>query len=591
MDKQSVWAKAFSFKEQKQIIARLLPYTRPYRKYFLVALFSALALAIINVLLPRLLQFYMDHYLRHNASLSIILAVSALYFFGVVVKAITQYLQGYLFSLGAEYTLEDIRIALFKKLHRLGLTYFDQTPTGSIVSRVTNDTKTLFDFWTLFLTLAVSFFAVVTAFIAMWSVSWQVSLLTLLFVPVIFITTYIYQRLSSKNYRQIREALSMINTKLNESLLGIGVIQVFKQEERIAKEFADLNQQYAYFRAKMIKINSFLLFPIVTLMYSLAEIVALAYFGLETRVNIFVQAGVIYAFLTYVQNFFNPLTNVMDYLSIFQDGMVAGFRILKIMDDKRLAPKQTVNPQSKITRGEIEFKHVSFAYEEGKPILKDISFKVKANQTVALVGHTGSGKSSIINVLMRFYEYYQGQILIDGQDLRSFSQAELAAKLGLVLQEPFLFYGDIAFNIRMFADEISDEQIKQAAHLVAADKFIEQLPNKYRQKVSERGATYSNGQRQLLAFARTIVKNPKILILDEATANIDPQTEAIIQTSLERMRQGRTTIAIAHRLSTIKQADLILVLDQGRIIESGNHEELLKQNGAYAELYKLQLAK
>lgn len=590
-DKQSAWAKSFTLKDQATIIKRLLPFAKPYKKYFVISFAFALFLGIVNVFLPQLLQYYMDHVLTNkNAGWNLILAFAALYFIGTIIKAITQFIQAFAFSMGAEYTLENIRVTLFKKLHSLGLKYFDSTPTGSIVSRVTNDTKTLFDFWSLFLQIAITFFAMLTAFVAMVSVNWKIALTSLAFVPVIFLTTYIYQRISSKIYRTIREALSTINTRINESLLGMGIIQQFNQEERMQQEFDKINDYYAMRRQKMININSFFLFPVVTLMYSLAEIFALAIFGVQTTHNVFVEAGVIYAFLTYVQNFFNPLSNVMDYMPFFQDGLVAGFRILKVLDDDTIVPKQHVDDQAKITDGKIEFKNVTFAYDEKNPVLKNVSFTANPGQTVALVGHTGSGKSSIINVLLRFYEYMGGEILVDGHDLRSFAPAELRKKTGLVLQDPFLFYGDIASNIRMFDEQITDEQIKDAAKFVAADEFIEELDGKYHAKVTERGATYSSGQRQLLAFARTIVRDPKILVLDEATSNIDPQTEVKIQQSLAKMRSGRTTIAIAHRLSTIKDADLILVLDKGEVIERGTHDELMALDGSYAGLYKLQQA-
>lgn len=302
--------------------------------------------------------------------------------------------------------------------------------------------------------------------------------------------------------------------------MGISIIQQFRQQKRITHEFEDENEAYMQMRFKMIKINSLLLFPIVTLLFNLAELVTLTYFGVQGLDN-FVKAGVIYAFLSYVQNFFNPMTNVMDYMSVFQDGIVAGSRILKIMDEKTYAPKQNEESDAEITAGRIEFKDVVFGYDEDNPVLKNINFTVEPGQTVALVGHTGSGKSSIINVLMRFYEFSSGQILIDGHDIRDYSTAELRSKLGLVLQEPFLFYGDIKTNIRMYDKSITDEQVKEAAEFVNASSFIEKLPQKYDSKVFERGGAFSAGQRQLLSFARTIVRDPKILILDEATANID----------------------------------------------------------------------
>lgn len=282
------------------------------------------------------------------------------------------------------------------------------------------------------------------------------------------------------------------------------------------------------------------------------------------------------------------MTQMMDFLSIFTDGIVAGSRILKIMDTEELTPQQSVGASGEIIRGKIEFRNVTFSYDGKNEVLKNISFVANPGETVALVGHTGSGKSSIINVLMRFYEFYEGQILIDDRDIRDFPMTELREKMGLVLQDAFMFYGDIAGNIRLLNPTITDEQIKQAAEFVQADKFIHTLPNTYHAKVIERGASYSSGQRQLISFARTIVTDPKILVLDEATANIDTETEGLIQEGLAKMRQGRTTIAIAHRLSTIRDANLILVLDKGQIVERGTHETLLAEGGLYADMYQLQ---
>ncbi len=279
---------------------------------------------------------------------------------------------------------------------------------------------------------------------------------------------------------------------------------------------------------------------------------------------------------------------MMDSLTSFTDGIVAGKRIFKILDEDELEPQQKVDPKAKIELGKIEFKHVSFSYDGKNDVLHDISFTLEPGQTLGIVGHTGSGKSSIINIMMRFYEFHSGEILLDGHDIRSFSPEELRKKLGLVLQEPFMFYGDIKSNIRLYNQEISDKAVIQAAKQVQADGFIEQLPDKYDSKVIEGGSEFSSGQRQLISFARTLVTNPKILVLDEATANVDTETETLIQKGLKQLRQGRTTLAIAHRLSTIKDADKIIVLDKGRIVEMGNHEELLNQKGYYYDLYRLQ---
>lgn len=576
-------------KEQRNsVLKRLVKFAWLFKKQFLTALIFAVALSIINVLLPRMLQYYMDHYLVHQSTgMQIVLGFAVIYFIGTIIKAIVQFVQNFAFSMGAERTLEKIRSRLFHKLHSLGMDYFDKTPAGSIVSRVTNDTKTLYDFWNLFLTIFVAAFAMISAFVAMMSVDVTLALLTAAFVIVLYFVVWLYQHLSSRIYRRLREYLSQINTKLNESLMGISIIQEFGQQKRMTKEFEQKNTSYFNMRNKMINVNSFLLYPTITLMFTLAELVSLSGFGIKSTHTI-VAAGVIYAFISYQQNFFNPLSDVMNYMSYFQDGLVAGFRIMKLFDNQTNAPKQNEESQQQVIDGKIEFKHVTFGYDPGVPILKDISFIVEPGQTVALVGHTGSGKSSIINILLRFYEFGQGQILLDGHDIRDFSTKELREKLGLVVQEPYLFYGDIANNIRMYDDSISDEQVKQAAEFVDADGFIQRLQGKYHAKVIERGSSFSTGQRQLISFARTIVRNPKVLILDEATANIDPQTEQSITAGMKKMRNDRTTIAIAHRLSTIQDADQILVLNKGRIVERGTHQQLLAKKGLYSELYELQ---
>lgn len=577
-------------KDQRQVLKRLFKFAGLFKKQFGIAIFFAIVLSVINVLLPRMLQYYMDHYLAHQSTgVQVIVIFAILYGIGTLIKAIVQFIEEFAFAMGAERTLEQIRSKLFHKLHTLGLNYFDTTPAGSIVSRVTNDTKTLYNFWTLFLMIIIAFFAMVSAFIAMLSVNVVLALATALFVVILYVLIWLYQKLSFKIYQHLREYLSQINTKLNESLMGINIIQQFGQQQRMTAEFEDRNGAYFQMRNKMINVNAFLLYPTISLMFVLAEVISLSGFGWQSM-HVLVEAGVIYAFLSYQQNFFNPLSDVMNYMSFYQDGLVAGYRIMKLFDNETTAPAQNETSSATITEGKIEFRHVTFSYVPGKPVLKDINFTVQPGQTVAFVGHTGSGKSSIISLLLRFYEFGEGQILLDNHDIRDYSTQELRQKLGLVIQEPYLFYGDIAKNIRMFDDKITDEQVEKAGKFVDADSFIQKLPGKYHAKVTERGASFSTGQRQLISFARTIVRNPKVLILDEATANIDPQTEQSITKGLSKMRDDRTTIAIAHRLSTVQDADQILVLSKGKIIERGTHEELLAARGHYAELYELQAA-
>lgn len=585
---ESAWARSIPMKEQWHIVGRLMRYTKPYKRQFGGAIVAAALLASVNVALPWLLQEFMDRYLTHqNATTQIILGFAALYAFGTILKALFQFFQAFLFAMGSERGLEDVRRDLFAQLHKLGMRYFDQTPAGSIVSRVTNDTATLSDFWNVLLSVLVGLFSVVSSFVTMYVVNAKIALMVLAFLPLLLFAIWYYSHYSSKVYRHMREKLSELNTKLNESIEGIGIIQQFRQENRIAQEFEATNQEYLRTRTAMIRVNSLLLSPIINLLYSFALVAVLAAFGLMSM-HAFVAAGVVYAFTTYVSNFFNPMTNMMDSLSNFQDGVVAGSRIFRILDNQEFAPAANPGASATLTHGKIEFRHVSFAYDGKHEILHDISFVANPGETVALVGHTGSGKSSIINVMMRFYEFGQGEILIDDVDIREYPMAELRAKLGLVLQDSFMFYGTVASNIRLFNDQISDAQIKKAAEFVQADRFIEQLPGQYDAKVIEGGAQFSSGERQLISFARTVVTDPKILVLDEATANIDTETEAVIQAGLKRIRQGRTTIAIAHRLSTIKDANLILVLDAGQIVERGTHDELLAKHGRYYDMYRLQ---
>lgn len=342
-------------------------------------------------------------------------------------------------------------------------------------------------------------------------------------------------------------------------------------------------------RQRMILLNAFLLSPLTSLLYSLALIASLLYFGYPLH-ETFIPAGVVYAFSQYIATFFNPIAMVMDTMTLFQDGIVAGKRIFALLDNPELEPKQSANAKDDniIFNGKVEFKHVSFSYDGKNEILHDISFSIDPGKTLGIVGHTGSGKSSIINVMLRFYEFYQGQILIDGVDIKNYSKSELCKKIGLVLQEPFMFYGDIASNIRLYNKDITDEELVNAAKNVQADGFIQKMADGYKTRVLEGGEGLSQGQKQLISFARTLVTNPKILVLDEATANVDTETETLIQQGLDKLRQGRTTLAIAHRLSTIANADKIIVLDKGRIVESGNHESLLANKGYYHDLYTLQ---
>lgn len=585
---QSAWAHSMTTKEQWTVVKRLLKFAAPYKWFFLGSVILSALISAVNVFLPWVLQTYMDKYLRtNNATIVIMWTFAGISFLGMLTRALMQFWQNYTSTMGAEYMLENVRRKLFSELHQKGMRYFDQTPGGSILSRLMNDTMTFANFWALLNTLVLAFFAVVSSFAAMYATDIKVALWTLALVPFLVLTIWYYQRFSSRVYRRMRERLSELNTKLAEAITGITVIQEFRQEKRTAKNFEKTNSAYYDTRKDMIRTNSLLLSPIINLLYALGTVIVLGIFGMRGLHEV-VAAGVIYAFITYLNNFYSPMSNMMDSLSDFQNGMVAGSRVLRVVDDQTLAPQQHPVADAKITQGKIEFRHVTFAYDQKHPVLKDVSFVAEPGQTVALVGQTGSGKTSTINVLMRFYEFQSGQVLIDGRDIREYPAEELRQKMGLVLQEPQLFYGDIQTNIRMFNPDISDAQVERAAHFVQADDFIEQLPQGYATPVLERGTEYSAGQRQLITFARTVVTDPKILILDEATANVDTETENMIQTGLSRIQENRTTIAIAHRLSTIQNADLILVLHQGKIVERGTNDELMQQHGYYYDMIQLQ---
>lgn len=585
---ESVWSKEIPVKEQIGIFKRLLRFVMHFKNEMIIAGVGAFLVSVINMLLPYGLQYFLDNYLvKANVTTQVILFAGFLYAFGSVIKGILQFTYEYFFALGSEKSLEGLRSALYQKLHQLGMRYFDQTPAGSIVSRVTNDTMTLSNFLTVLSSVVISFFSIISALVAMFTTNFLAGLIVLAFLPVLLLIIWQYSKRSSKLYRSYRERLSRINTNLNESIEGVSLIQQFKQEKRMTGHFESENTALMKTRFSMINLNSLLLSPLTSLLYSLALALTLMYFGFPLR-ETFVPAGVVYAFSQYISQFFNPIANMMDQMTFFQDGIVAGKRIFRILDNTDYEPKQQEQSGLTITQGKIEFKHVSFSYDGKNEILHDISFTVNPGETLGIVGHTGSGKSSIINVMMRFYEFYQGEVLIDGVDIKKYPKKELRQKLGLVLQDPFMFYGDINSNIRLYNQNITDDEIKDAAKTVQADSFIDKLPGKYHAKVGENGSEFSQGQRQLISFARTLVTDPKILVLDEATANVDTETETLIQQGLKSLRKGRTTLAIAHRLSTIVDADQIIVLNDGKIIERGNHEELLSQKGYYYNLYTLQ---
>ncbi|RSJ20151.1 ABC transporter ATP-binding protein [Streptococcus intermedius] len=566
---------------------RLLTYMWRYKWISILALVFIFATTLVTTTLPLLARYFIDHFIsRYQIMTGFYVLI--MYYALFLLRVLFTFLGQYSFARVAHSIVRDLRQESFENIEHLGMVYFDQTPAGAIVSRLTNDTQAVADmFSSIFSSFLSSVFILVVTLVTMFSLNWRLTGLIVLFLPVMLGSILVYQRLSNRLLKLVRSKLSDLNVKLSESIEGMRIIQAFGQENRLIKEFETINGEHLDYTVRYLNINSLFLRPAMSLLKILAYAVILAYFGFTWQIA-GVTAGVMYAFVQYVNQLFNPLIDLMQNYSVLQTSMVAAGRVFEIMDRKDYEPKQN-NLPLEITDGKIEFRHVSFSYDGKHDILRDISFSVKQGETIAFVGATGSGKSSIINLFLRFYEFERGEILIDDKNIKDYSQSELRRNIGLVLQEPFLYHGTIASNIKMYQENLGREEIVEAAKFVDAHDFISRLPANYNSPVTERGATFSSGQRQLLAFARTIASKPKILILDEATANIDSETEELIQSSLRKMRQGRTTIAIAHRLSTIQDANCIYVMEQGRIIESGTHEELLALKGTYYKMYQLQV--
>ncbi|MEK4425664.1 ABC transporter ATP-binding protein [Solibacillus sp. FSL K6-1523] len=577
-----------SSKEQRVILRRLFRYLQPHKKLLIFSLLLLVLTVIGDLVGPYLIKVFIDDYLTNlqfDTKPIVLLAVS--YFIIQVLNIVITYYQMLKFQELALKVIQQLRIDVFSKIHKLGMRYFDQVPAGSIVSRATNDTEAIKD---MFVSVLISFvqaaFLIVGVYIIMFMMNAKLAFAMLLLLPVLIYIVYLYRKMSAVVYMKMREKLGELNARLAETLSGMSIVQVFRQEERFNDDFDKTNEEHFQAMMANTKMNSLLLRPIIDLVYFTAIVILLFYFG-WTSFETAVEVGVVYAFITYMNRFFDPINQMMERLALFQQAIVAASRVFSLLDNEELEPTQKNEPLH-VSNGRIEFKDISFSYDGKQDVLKNISFTVNPGETVALVGHTGSGKSSIINLLMRFYEFERGDILIDGKSIKNYPQQELRDKVGLVLQDPFLFYGTVASNIRLFNDKLALDDVKEAAEFVQVNNFIEALPDGYSNKVTERGSTFSSGQRQLIAFARTIATNPKILVLDEATAAIDTETEVGIQQSLEKMRKGRTTIAIAHRLSTIQDAEQILVLHKGEIIERGTHQQLIAQKGLYEKMYLLQ---
>lgn len=569
---------------QWRVFKRLMSYLKPYKFLTSLALALLLLTTVVRSVIPLIASYFIDHFLTDMNQTAMLILVG--YYLMYVLQTIIQYLGNFYFARVSYSVVRDIRRDAFANMEKLGMAYFDQTPVGSIVSRLTNDTEAVSDMFSGILSSFISaIFIFMVTLLTMLRLNAVLTGWVAIFLPFIFILVNLYRKKSVAVIEKTRALLSDINSKLSESIEGIRIIQSFSQEDRLKDEFEAINEEHVIYANRSMALDSLFLRPAMSLLKLLAYAILMAYFGFR-GMEIGISAGLMYAFIQYVNRLFDPLIEVTQNFSTLQTSMVSAGRVFDLIDERQYEPEQK-NGEATVQAGNIEFKNVSFSYDGERQILDNISFKVNQGETIAFVGSTGSGKSSIINVFMRFYEFQSGEVLLDGVDIREYPKEELRRNIGLVLQEPFLYHGTIKSNIKMYQD-ISDEAVQAAAAFVDADQFIQKLPEKYETKVTERGSSFSTGQRRLIAFARTVASQPKILILDEATANIDSETETIVQESLKKMCQGRTTIAIAHRLSTIQDANCIYVLDKGKIIESGSHDELLSQKGTYYRMYQLQ---
>ncbi len=513
--------------------------------------------------------------------------IGLIFLLAIIIVFIFNYLQTYILNHTSQKIIFNIRQDLYSHIQSLSVSYFDKNPVGRLVTRVTNDTETLNEMYTgVLINLFKDVFILVGIIIVMLKMNYKLALISFSLIPLILIASIVFRKKIREVYRLGRVQLAKINSTLNENITGMKTIQIFKKEEKISKQFDEINTAYLNTAKKEVNLHA-IFRPSIEVIRSLG-LAILIYYGSGQVISGYIEFGVLYAFIDYLQKFFQPILDLTEKYNILQAAMASSEKIFAILDEDDMI-ENTNNPVPiKELKGKIEFKNVWFAYEDENWALKDVSFTINPGEIVAFVGATGAGKSSIINLITRFYDIQKGEILIDGVNIKKYDKFELRKHIGVVLQDVFLFTGTIKDNIRLNNHDISDEEIKQIAKYVNAHHFIEKLPKQYNEPVMERGATLSAGEKQLLAFARTLAFNPSILILDEATSNIDTETELLIQDALQKLIKGRTTIAVAHRLSTIQNSDKIIVLKNGVIQEMGTHQELLENEGIYYDLYKLQ---
>ncbi len=600
-----------------RLMRRLLRYVRPYRRAVTASIVLLLVAAAADLAGPYFVKVAIDRYIRVR-DMSGVSVVSALYLGTLVVGAAVRYGQNYITQLVGQQVMYELRMEVFGHLQRLAVAFFARNPVGRLMTRITNDVDTLYEMVTSgVVTVFGDVFLLVGVVAAMVWLDWRLALLAFSVVPALVAMTLWFQARSRESYRAIRIRIARINADLNENIMGMSIVQLFNRERANAAQFDDLNRDHL--TANLQAIRSFALFyPFVGFLGAVAT-AFLIWYGGGRVVQQAVTLGVLVAFIQYTERFFRPIQDLAEKYNILQAAMASSERIFRVLDE----PVTVQDPPDPVplprVRGQIEFQSVWFAYPATEPaggggrgapgehrsatargeppppagtdgwVLRGVSFAIRPGESVAFVGHTGTGKTSIINLITRFYDPQRGQVLVDGVDIRHYAQRELRRHVGLVLQDVFLFSGTVASNIRLGNTEITDDEIRKAAEFVNANGFIEALPAGYATGVVERGATLSSGQRQLIAFARAVSHNPEILlVLDEATSSVDTETEVLIQEALRKVLRGRTSIIIAHRLSTIQDVDRILVLHKGRIVEEGTHRELLARGGIYTKLYQLQ---
>lgn len=571
-----------------KVLGRIMKFIKPYkgRFYFLVVL--TVFLGFLSPLRPLLIQYTLDKHVAFGnywEMVYVMLFILAL----LVVQSVFQYVHTYISGRIGQYVIRDIRIQLYEHIVNLRLKFFDKTPIGRLVTRTVSDVETLADVFSEGLAaMAADLLQIIFILAFMFYIDWRLALVSLSTIPLMILSTYVFKEKIKVAFNDVRNAVSNLNAFVQEHLTGMNIVQMFGSEKREYEKFQEINKEH-----RDANLRSVLYYSIY---YPVAEIIAamgvglLVWYGSKKAINpeqTGISIGTLTAFIMYIQMFFRPIRMIADRYNTLQMGIVSSSRIINLLDDQTdVMPNGDYRPAE--VRGEVTFNHVWFAYNDAEYVLKDVNLEIKAGETIALVGATGAGKSSIINLLNRFYEINRGEIKVDGIDLKEFDLEVLRKKIGVVLQDVFLFSDTIRYNISLGNPDVTDEMILHAADLVGARKFIDRLPGGLDYNVMERGSTLSVGQRQLLSFIRAMVYDPKILVLDEATSSVDSETEEMIQEAISKMMTSRTSIVIAHRLSTIQKANKIIVLDKGEIKEVGTHETLLSSAGLYAQLHKMQ---